>query len=197
VLLMVAGAFLFGFTIKSIILPEFSVDGSKLITLTGHLSMPPEIKGPTNRNAYSYMQLYLVEYPGINFHIDGVGFNSISQNKMKAATKGTPVEVSILKHEYAVKITKTEVPGYFEKHYEWTTIYTYSLTMNGEQLLTVDRYNDSKHSLDNSSKKWSVLIAIVALSMLTYGFILYSQRNKIPVTAPAVEAPVKPVPTRV
>jgi hypothetical protein len=198
VVLLVVGAFLFGFTIKSIILPEFSIDGSKLITLSGRLSMPPEIKGPTNRNAFSYMQLYLVEYPGINFHIDGVGFNSISQNKLKEAAQGTPVEVSILKHEYAVKITKTEVPGYFEKHYEWTTIYTYSLTMNGEQLLTVDRYNESKHSLDNSSKKWSVLIAIVALSMFAYGFILYRQRNKVPVTAPQVaEAPAKPVPGRV
>lgn len=197
VLLMVIGAFLFGFTIKSIILPEFSVDGSKLITLSGRLSMPPEVKGPTERNAFSYMQLYLLEYPGINFHIDGVGFNSISQKKLKEATKGTPVEVSVLKHEYAVKVTKTEVPGYFEKHYEWTTLYTYSLTMNGEQLLTVDRYNDSKHSLDNSSKKWSVLISIVALSMFAYGFILYRQRNKIPVTAPVVAVPAKPVPNKV
>jgi hypothetical protein len=185
VLLMVIGAFLFGFTIKSIILPEFSVDGSKLITLSGRLSMPPEVKGPTERNAFSYMQLY------------GVGFNSISQKKLKEATKGTPVEVSVLKHEYAVKVTKTEVPGYFEKHYEWTTLYTYSLTMNGEQLLTVDRYNDSKHSLDNSSKKWSVLISIVALSMFAYGFILYRQRNKVPVTAPVVAVPAKPVPNKV
>jgi hypothetical protein len=198
VILMVAGAFLFGFTIKSLISPELSVDGSKLITLTGHLSMPPDIKGPTNRNAFSYMQLYLIEYPGINFHIDGVGFNSISQKKLKGATRGTPVELSVLKREYGVKIRNTEVPGYFETHYDWATIYTYSLIMNGEQLLTVDSYNESKHSLDNSNKKWSVLIAIVALSMLAYGFILYRQRNKVPVTAPvAAGLPAKPVPDKV
>jgi hypothetical protein len=197
VVLMVAGAFLFGFTIKSIISPELSVDGSKLITLTGRLSMPPDIKGPTSQNAFSYMQLYLIEFPGINFHIDGVGFNSISQKKLRGATRGTPVELSILKHEYAVKIRNTEVPGYFDKHYEWATIYTYSLTMNGEQLLTVDSYNESKHSLDNSNKKWSVLIAIVSLSMFAYGFILYRQRNKVPVTAPAVQLPAKPVPDKV
>lgn len=197
VILLVAGAFLFGFTVKSIIMPELSVDGTKLITLNGHLSMAPDIKGPSARNAFSYMQLYLIEYPGINFHIDGVGFNSISQKKLSGATRGTPVELSILKHEYAVKIRNTEVPGYFDKHYEWATIYTYSLAMNGEPLLTVDSYNESKHSLDNSNKKWSVLIAIVALSMFAYGFILYRHRNKVPVTVPVAEVPAKPVPDKV
>jgi hypothetical protein len=64
-------------------------------------------------------------------------------------------------------------------------------------LLTVDRYNESKHSLDNSNKKWSVLIAIVALSMFVYGFILYRQRNKVPVTAPVAEVPAKQVPDKV
>ena len=198
VVLMVTGAFLFGFTIKSVISPEFSVDGSKLITLSGHLSMPPEIRAHSSRNAYGSVQLYLLEYPGINFHIDGVGYNSINAKKLQSAGKGTPVELSILKHEYGVKITKTEVPGYFEKHYEWATIYTYSLTLNGEQLLSVDNYNESKHSLDNSNKKWSVLIAIVSLSMFVYGFLLYRQRNKIPLTQAAVAPPpVKSIPDKV
>ena len=193
VVLMITGAFLLGFTIKSVISPEFSVDGSKLITLSGRLSMPPDIKAPTSRNKFSYMQLYLLEFPGINFHIDGVGFNSINPKLLQGAGRGTPVELSILKHEYAVKIKKTEVPGYFERHYEWATIYTYSVTMNGEPLLTVDTYNESKHSLDNSNKKWSVLIAIVAISMFAYGFILYRQRNKVPITTAVVEPPVKQI----
>lgn len=197
VILMVAGAFLMGFTIKSVISPEFSVDGSKLITLSGRLSMPPEIKAPSSRNTFGYIQLYLLEYPGINFHIDGVGYNSIRMKQLLGASRGTPVELAILKHEYGVKIKKTEVPGYFEKHYEWTTIYTYSLTLNGEQLLTVDNYNESKHSLDNSNKKWSVLIAIVALSMFAYGFILYRQRNKVPLThAATLEPPAKAIPEK-
>jgi hypothetical protein len=197
VVLMITGAFLLGFTIKSVISPEFSVDGSKLITLSGRLSMPPDIKGPTSRNKFSYMQLYLLEFPGINFHIDGVGFNSINPKQLQGAGRGTPVELSILKHEYAVKIKKTEVPGYFEKHYEWATIYTYSVTMNGEPLLTVDTYNESKHSLDNSNKKWSVLIAIVAISMFAYGLILYRQRNKVPITSASVEPPVKHIPNKI
>jgi hypothetical protein len=193
---MITGAFLLGFTIKSVISPEFSVDGSKLITVTGRLSMAPDIKAPSSRNKFGYMQLYLLEFPGINFHIDGVGFNSINPQKLQGAGRGTPVELSILKHEYAVKIKKTEVPGYFEKHYQWATIYTYSVTMNSEQLLTVDTYNESKHSLDNSNKKWSVLIAIVAISMFAYGFILYRQRNKVPITTASVEPPVKQIPDK-
>jgi hypothetical protein len=99
------------------------------------------------------------------------------------------VELSILKHEYAVKIKKTEAPGYFETHYQWATIYTYSLTVNGESLLSVDSYNESKHSLDNSNKKWSVLIAIIALSMFVYGFLLYRQRKNVPLTSAGVPAP--------
>ncbi|THU40580.1 hypothetical protein FAM09_00245 [Niastella caeni] len=197
VVLMIAGSFLLGFTIKSVISPELSVDGSKLITLSGRLSMPPDIKPPSGRKAYGYMQLYLLEYPGINFHIDGVGFNSINVKRLQGAGRGTAVELSILKHEYAVKIKKTEVPGYFEKHYQWATIYTYSLTLNGDQLLTIDSYNESKHSLDNSNKKWSVLIAIVAISMFAYGFILYRQRNKVPVSQAAVEPSVKQIPNKV
>ena len=191
-ILMIVGSFLLGFTIKSVISPEFSVDGSKLITLSGQLSMPPEIKMPSNKNAYGAIQLYLIEYPGINFNIDAVGFNSINPKQLVGAGKGTPVELSILKHEYAVKIKKTEAPGYFETHYQWATIYTYSLTVNGEPLLTVDTYNESKHSLDNSNKKWSVLIAIIAISMFTYGFILYRQRNKVPLTSAKMPTPAKP-----
>ncbi|HEX6430699.1 MAG TPA: hypothetical protein VF008_23565 [Niastella sp.] len=199
VILMVTGAFLLGFTIKSVISPEFSVDGSKLITLSGRLSMPPDIKTSSSRNKFGYMQLYLLEFPGINFHIDGVGFNSINTKQLRGAGRGTPVELSILKHEYAVKIKKTEVPGYFEKHYEWATIYTYSVTLNGDPILTVDQYNESKHSLDNSNKKWSVLIAIVSISMFAYGFILYRQRNKVPLTnaSTSVEPPVKQIPDKV
>ncbi|OQP62411.1 hypothetical protein A3860_29070 [Niastella vici] len=197
--LMVVGAFLLGFTIKSVISPELSVDGSKLITLSGRLSMPPEVKSTSGRNNSGYVKLYLLEYPGIMFHIDEVGFNSIKMKQLLAATRGTPAELSILKHEYGVKIKKTEAPGYFETHYEWTTIYTYSVTLNGEQLLTVDSYNESKHSLDNSNKKWSVLIAIVSLSMFVYGFILYRHRNKVPVTATAAVAPppVKSIPDKI
>jgi hypothetical protein len=199
VILMVTGAFLLGFTIKSVISPEFSVDGSKLITLSGQLSMPPDIKTSSSRNKFGYMQLYLLEFPGINFHIDGVGFNSINTKQLRGAGRGTPVELSILKHEYAVKIKKTEVPGYFEKHYEWATIYTYSVTLNGDPILTVDQYNESKHSLDNSNKKWSVLIAIVSISMFAYGFILYRQRNKVPLTTTStnIEPPVKQIPDKV
>jgi hypothetical protein len=182
VILMLVGSFLLGFTIKSVISPEFSVDGSKLITLNGQLSMAPEIKAPSNKNTYGSIQLYLLEYPGINFLIDAVGFNSINIKQLQSAGRGTPVELSILKHEYAVKIRKTEAPGYFETHYEWATIYTYSLTVNGDPLLTVDSYNESKHSLDNSNKKWSVLIAIIAASMFAYGFILYRQRKRIAAT---------------
>jgi hypothetical protein len=62
----------------------------------------------------------------------------------------------------------------------------------------VDNYNESKHSLDNSNKKWSVLIAIVSLSMFVYGFLLYRQRNKIPLTQAAVAPPpVKSIPDKV
>lgn len=198
VILMIAGAFLLGFTIKSIISPELSVDGGKLITLSGRLSMPPEIRSPNSRNSFGSLQLYLLEYPGINFHIDGVGFNSIPLKKLQGAGRGTPVELSISKHEYGVKIRKTEVPGYFENHYQWATIYTYSLTLNGEQLLTVDTYNESKHSLDNSNKKWSVLIAIVALSMFIYGYLLYRQRKDVPLTTAApVETPAKQIADKV
>jgi hypothetical protein len=60
VILMIAGAFLLGFTIKSVISPEFSVDGSKLITLSGRLSMPPDVKPPSGRKKFGYMQLYLL-----------------------------------------------------------------------------------------------------------------------------------------
>jgi hypothetical protein len=56
----------------------------------------------------------------------------------------------------------------------------------------VDTYNESKHSLDNSNKKWSVLIAIIAISMFTYGFILYRQRNKVPLTSAKMPTPAKP-----
>jgi hypothetical protein len=192
-ILMIAGSFLLGFTIKSVISPEFSVDGSKLITLSGQLSMPPEVKIPSNKNAFGAIQLYLVEYPGINFYIDAVGFNSINAKQLQSAGKGTPVELSILKHEYAVKIKKTEAPGYFETHYQWATIYTYSLSVNGDPLLTVDTYNESKHSLDNSNKKWSVLIAIIALSMFVYGFILYRQRTQMPLTSANVPPPAKAI----
>jgi hypothetical protein len=195
--LMIVGSFLLGFTIKSVISPEFSVDGSKLITLSGQLSMPPEIKMPSNKNAYGAIQLYLIEYPGINFNIDAVGFNSINAKQLQHVGRGTPVELSILKHEYAVKIRKTEAPGYFETHYQWATIYTYSLTVNGEPLLTVDTYNESKHSLDNSNKKWSVLIAIIAISMFAYGFILYRQRNKVPLTSANVRPPLKAIPEKI
>jgi hypothetical protein len=187
VILMIVGSFLLGFTIKSVISPEFSVDGSKLITLNGQLSMPPEIKAPSGSNAYGAIQLYLVEYPGINFLIDAVGYNSINIKQLQSAGRGTPVELSVLKHEYAVKITKTEAPGYFETHYQWATIYTYSLTVNGESLLSVDSYNESKHSLDNSNKKWSVLIAIIAASMFAYGFIIYRQRKNVPLTSAGVQ----------
>jgi hypothetical protein len=199
VILMIAGSFLLGFTIKSVISPEFSVDGSKLITISGRLSMAPDVKPPSGRKKFGYMQLYLLEFPGINFHVDGVGFNSINPKQLQGAGRGTPVELSILKHEYAVKIKKTEVPGYFEKHYEWATIYTYSVTMNGDPLLTVDTYNESKHSLDNSNKKWSILIAIVAISMFAYGVILYRQRNKVPLTTAtsAMEPPAKQIPDKV
>ena len=192
-ILMIAGSFLLGFTIKSVISPEFSVDGSKLITLSGQLSMAPEVKMPSNKNAFGAIQLYLVEYPGINFYIDAVGFNSINAKQLQSAGKGTPVELSILKHEYGVKIKKTEAPGYFETHYQWATIYTYSLSVNGDPLLTVDTYNESKHSLDNSNKKWSVLIAIIALSMFVYGFILYRQRTKMPLTSANVPPPAKAI----
>jgi len=197
VILMIVGSFLIGFTIKSVISPEFSVDGSKLITLSGQLSMPPEIKMPSKRNASGSIQLYLIEYPGINFNIDGVGFNSVNVKQLQTAAKGTPVELSVLKHEYAIKITKTEAPGYFETHYQWATIYTYSLTVNGESLLSVDSYNESKHSLDNSNKKWSVLIAIIALSMFTYGFILYRQRHKVPLTSANTQPPAKAIAEKV
>ena len=190
VILMIVGSFLLGFTIKSVISPEFSVDGSKLITLSGQLSMPPEIK-TTSGKAYGSIQLYLLEYPGINFHIDAVGVNSINVKQLQSAGRGTPVELSILKHEYAVKIKKTEAPGYFETHYQWATIYTYSLTVNGDPVLTVDTYNESKHSLDNSNKKWSVLIAIIALSMFVYGFILYRQRKNVPLTSAGMQQPAK------
>jgi hypothetical protein len=191
VILMIAGSFLLGFTIKSVISPEFSVDGSKLITLSGQLSMPPELKMPSSKNAYGSIQLYLIEYPGINFNIDAVGFNSVNAKQLQGAGRGTPVELSVLKHEYAVKIKKTEAPGYFETNYQWATIYTYSLTVNGEPLLTVDGYNESKHSLDNSNKKWSVLIAIIAISMFIYGFILYRQRHKVPLTSTKTQPPAK------
>ncbi|OQP51996.1 hypothetical protein A4H97_25605 [Niastella yeongjuensis] len=195
-ILMIVGSFLLGFTIKSVISPEFSVDGSKLITLSGQLSMAPEVKMPSGKNAYGAIQLYLVEYPGINFLIDAVGFNSINARQLQSAGKGTPVELSILKHEYAVKIKKTEAPGYFETHYQWATIYTYSLTVNSEPVLTVDTYNESKHSLDNSNKKWSVLIAIIAISMFTYGFILYRQRNKMPLTSADKKQQTKQIPEK-
>ena len=193
VVLMVTGAFLLGFGIKSIIAPEPGVDGSRMIALNGTLSMAPEIKKPSSGNAFGYIQLYLLEYPGINFHIDGVGYNSINLQRLQNAGRGTPVDLAILKHDYAVRIKKTEVPGYFEKHYQWATIHTYSLAVNGESLLTVDSYNDSKHSLDNSNKKWSVLIAIVAISMFAYGFIIYRQRKDIPTTHAILAPVVKPI----
>lgn len=187
VILMIVGSFLLGFTIKSVISPEFSVDGSKLITLSGQLSMAPEIKTPASKNAYGSIQLYLLEYPGISFLIDAVGFNSINVQQLQNAGRGTPVELSILKHEYAVKIRKTEAPGYFETHYQWDTIYTYSLTVNGDPVLSVDAYNESKHSLDNSNKKWSMLIAIIAASMFAYGLILYRQRRNVPLTSAGIQ----------
>ena len=196
VVLMVTGAFLLGFGIKSIIAPEPGIDGSKMIALSGHLSMAPEIKKPATVTTFGYIQLYLLEYPGINFHIDGVGYNSINGQRLQGAGRGTPVDLGILKHDYDVRIRKTEVPGYFEKHYQWATIHTYSLAVNGESLLTVDTYNDSKHSLDNSNKKWSVLIAIVAISMFAYGFILYRQRKDIPITHATLAPTVKRIPDK-
>jgi len=178
VFFMTLATFLFGFTIKSVVTPDFSVEGDQLIALSGHLSMPPDIHTISQKNASGYIQLFLTEYPGINFHIDNNGYNAIDLNKMTKMAKGTAADISVPRHEYAIKILKTEQPGYLEKHYEWATIYTYGLSLNGEQVYTVETYNESKQALHNSNKKWSLLMAAVAILMFLYGLKLYGQQTR-------------------
>jgi hypothetical protein len=140
--------------------------------------MPPDIHTVSQKNAAGYIQLYLTEFPGINFHIDNNGYNIIDLNQMRKVAKGTAAEISVPRHEYAVKILKTEQPGYLEKHYEWATIHSYGLSLNEEQIYTVDTYNESKQALHNSNKKWSLLIAAVAILMFLYGLKLYGQQRR-------------------
>jgi hypothetical protein len=178
VFFMALATFLFGFTIKTVVTPDFPIEGDQLITVSGHLSMPPDIHTISQKNAAGYIQLYLTEYPGVSFHIDNNGYNIIDLNEMKKMGKGAAVEVSVPRHEYAIKILKTEQPGYFEKHYEWATIYTYGVSANDKQLYDVETYNESKQALHNSNKKWSLLIAAVAVLMFLYGLKLYGQQRR-------------------
>lgn len=186
VVLIASGAFLLGFTIKSVISPEFSVNTGKLITINGHLSMPPDIKLATNKKGSGYVQLFLTEYPGFNFLIDAIGYNTININQVRSVGKGATVEMTIPKHDYAVKLLKSEEPGYFEKRYQWTTIYTYGVVLNNENLFTINEYNESRHALDNSNKKWSFLNAVIGVLFFVYGLALYRQRKQPEVAAEPV-----------
>lgn len=175
VFFMAFGTFLLGFTLKAAISIDSSIDGSQLITIGGHLSMPADIHQPSGKSSSGYVHLYLTEYPGINFEIDRVGYNIIHVNEMKKYNRETTVELSIPRREYLVKIMKTEEPGYFEKHLEWTTIYTYSVLLDDKQVYNVDTYNESQQALHNSNKKWSILIAVIAILLFAYGWRLYKQ----------------------
>jgi hypothetical protein len=192
VVLIASGAFLLGFTIKSVTSPGSSVDTGKLITITGHLSMPADIKTAAGKKGSGYIQLFLTEYPGFNFLIDDIGFNTININQMRSVGKGATVELTIPKHDYAVKLLKSEEPGYFEKRYQWATINTYGVAINNENLLTIHEYNESRLALENSNKKWSVLNAVIGMLFFIYGIILYRQQEvSAPVMNEKVNVPVK------
>ena len=177
VIIMVLSAFLLGFTLKAVIVPDESIDGNKMITLSGHLSMPASINIPSGKNSDRYIQLYLTEFPGINFQIESAGYNLVHLNQIKKYQKGTVAELTISRREYAIKITKTEEPGYWEKHFDWATIDAYGVTLNNDQLYTIDEYNESKQALGGGSKKWGVLTIGLSAFMFLFGVRLYQQQK--------------------
>jgi hypothetical protein len=183
VVLMTMGTFLLGFTIKTLIFPIITIDGGKLIAVEGHLSMPPDVKHYTPGSAAGYIQLYLTEYPGINFRIDEMGCAMLDVQQVKDFTTGMAIELFIDKRDYSVKIKKTKETGYFGKNYEWANVVIYGITINEAPLYTPEGYNDSMHALNSGNKKWNFLIAMVAVVLFLYGLRIYRLHNAI--TAPA------------
>jgi hypothetical protein len=140
--------------------------------------MPADVHTPSGKSNARYIQLYLTEFPGINFYISSIGYNLIDLKKIKSFNRGALAELTIPRREYAIKIAKTEEPGYFEKHYQWTDIYTYAVNLDKEQLLTIDEYNESKQALGSGNKKWSILVIGLSLFMFAFALRVYQQHHR-------------------